>query len=106
MEPETPDPRNAPGTERRKHRDIDLDSLVIDVYDSVPETQQHSMVSHLVGKVYASAPPQERSRLLAQLINPLGVLSLATIANGSFARLRLQGGAEGLQRQLENMGEL
>ena len=49
-------------------------------------------VPHLVGKVYESAPPAERSRLLEHLMRPLGVLSLAAVANGVFAKLRFLGG--------------
>lgn len=49
-------------------------------------------VPHLVGKVYESAPPAERSRLLEHLVRPLGVLSLAAVANGVFAKLRFLGG--------------
>jgi hypothetical protein len=49
-------------------------------------------VPHLVGSVYESAPPAERSRLLEHLMRPLGVLSLAAVANGVFAKLRFLGG--------------
>jgi hypothetical protein len=49
-------------------------------------------VPHLVGRVYESAPPAERSRLLEHLMRPLGVLSLAAVANGVFAKLRFLGG--------------
>jgi hypothetical protein len=49
-------------------------------------------VPHLVGRVYESAPLAERSRLLEHLMRPLGVLSLAAVANGVFAKLRFLGG--------------
>jgi len=49
-------------------------------------------VPHLVGRVYASAPVAERSRLLEHLMRPLGVLSMAVVANGIFSKLRFLGG--------------
>ena len=49
-------------------------------------------VPKLVGEVYEAAPPSERSRLLEHLTRPLGVLSLAVVANGVFSKLRFLGG--------------
>ena len=49
-------------------------------------------IAHLVGQVFESAPPAERSRLLEHLLRPLGVLSLVAIANGIFAKIRFQSG--------------
>ena len=46
----------------------------------------------LVARVYEAAPALERSRLLEHLIQPLGVLSLAVVANGIFSKLRFLGG--------------
>lgn len=46
----------------------------------------------LVGKVYESAPAAERSRLLEHLMCPLGVLSMAVVANGILSKLRFLGG--------------
>src|SRR5262245_36932312 len=48
-------------------------------------------VPELVGEVYEAAPPSERSRLLEHLMRPLGVLSLAVVANGVFSKLRFLG---------------
>ena len=50
-------------------------------------------IAQLVGQVYEAAPPLVQKRLLAQLIQPLGLLSLAAVANGIFASLRF-GSAE------------
>lgn len=55
------------------------------------ETTQISL-PHLVGDVYESAPASERSRLLEHLMRPLGVLSMAVVANGIFSKLRFLGG--------------
>lgn len=44
-------------------------------------------ISQLVAEVYESASPALRSRLLEQLLRPLGMLSLVAVANGVFADL-------------------
>lgn len=49
-------------------------------------------VPRLVGEIYEAAPAAERSRLLEHLMRPLGVLSLAVVANGIFSKLRFLGG--------------
>ncbi len=46
-------------------------------------------VPALLGRVYAEAPPPLKSRLLEQLLKPLGLLSLAAVCNGTFANLAL-----------------
>jgi len=56
----------------------------------------------LVGKVYESAPAVERSRLLEHLMRPLGVLSMAVVANGIFSKLRFLGGWPDLHIRLED----
>ena len=48
--------------------------------DAVPE---------LVARMYEDAPPLVRERVLEQLLQPLGVLSLAAVANGIFAKMAL-----------------
>lgn len=47
-------------------------------------------IAQLVGQVYDIAPTAERRRLLEHLIKPLGVLSLAAVANGIFASIRFR----------------
>lgn len=49
-------------------------------------------IPRLVGQVYQVAPPVERVRLLEHLIRPLGVLSLAVVANGVFSKIRFLSG--------------
>ena len=46
----------------------------------------------LVSEVYEAAPTAERSRLLEHLLRPLGVLSLAAVANGIFSKILFLGG--------------
>jgi hypothetical protein len=48
-------------------------------------------VAELVGHVYACAPVTERSRMIEQLMRPLGVLSLVAVAHGVFAKIRFRG---------------
>ncbi|MBU6260092.1 MAG: hypothetical protein KGO01_16890, partial [Burkholderiales bacterium] len=57
-----------------------------------PAQADEPSVPELVGAVYAEAPPAVRQRLLALLMRPLGLLSLAGIAGGIFAGFRLRGG--------------
>ena len=59
-----------------------------------PSSPQDSetLIAQLVGQVYETAPPAERSRLLEHLLKPLGVLSLVAIANGMFASIRFRSG--------------
>lgn len=49
-------------------------------------------IADLVAQVYEAAPQEERRALLATLLRPLGLLSLAAVGNGIFAHLRLRGG--------------
>ena len=60
-------------------------------------------IAQLVGQVYESAPPAVQKRLLAQLIKPLGLLSLAAVANGIFASLRFRSAEVDVQARLESV---
>jgi hypothetical protein len=60
------------------------------------------IIPQLVGQVYEAATPNERSRLLEQLLPPLGVLSLVAIADGIFAKVRFRGGWPELHVRLED----
>jgi hypothetical protein len=59
-------------------------------------------IAQLVGQVYESAPPAERSRLLEHLMRPLGVLSLVAVANGIFASIRFRSGWPDMHVRLED----
>lgn len=61
----------------------------IDVASQAPATQA---MPELVAQLYADAPPMEKSRLLASLLRPLGLLSLFALADGAFARIWLRHG--------------
>src|SRR5258706_1356322 len=49
-------------------------------------------IPELVGKVYDTAPPTERCRMLEYLMKPLGVLSLVAVCNGIFATIWFRSG--------------
>jgi len=57
-----------------------------------PSAPISGAIPDLVAQVYEAAPQEEQRALLAMLLRPLGLLSLAAIGNGIFAHLRLHGG--------------
>lgn len=57
-----------------------------------PLHTQPDLVPTLVARVFAESSPALQSRLLEHLIKPLGLLSLAAVANGIFARVTLRNG--------------
>ncbi|HAL39865.1 MAG TPA: hypothetical protein DCP03_17870 [Polaromonas sp.] len=59
-------------------------------------------IAKLVGEVYETAPPAERSRMLEHLLRPLGVLSLVVVAHGLFAKLLFRSGWPELHIRLED----
>jgi len=83
--------------------DIPIEQLITQVYASAEPAMRQSMVARLVGKVYQSAPVAERGFLIRQLMQPLGILSLLAVANGVFAKIRLQGGLTSLQSRLDDL---
>ena len=50
------------------------------------------VIARLVGQVYEKAPAIERCRMLEQLMEPVGLLSLAAVANGVFAKIWFRSG--------------
>jgi hypothetical protein len=71
--------------------------------DSTHATLTEAKLAHLVGEVYAAAPAADRSRLLAHLIKPLGILSLMAVANGIFASIRFRSGWADMHVPLEDV---
>jgi hypothetical protein len=74
------------------HREVTVTPSATDAGVEVSELT----VAQLVGKVYDDSPPGERGRLIEGLLRPLGVLSLAAVANGVFAKMRFRGGPHGV----------
>jgi hypothetical protein len=55
-----------------------------------PANATSAGTSSLVAAVFDAAPLPERKRLLELMIRPLGLLSLAAVANGIFAKIGLR----------------
>jgi hypothetical protein len=71
---------------------VDLREDTVELRSSDPGVEVSELtVAELVGRAYEDAPPAERSYLLETLLRPLGVLALASIADGAFAAMRLRG---------------
>lgn len=63
-------------------------------------------ISELVGQVYQDAPAAVRTRLVEQLIRPLGVLALLAVANGIFAKAWFHSAWPGTQVRLEDVNKV
>ncbi len=71
---------------------VSTEQLVQEAYACAEPRRQHQMLAQLVAKVFEGAPAAVRVQLLEHLLSPVGVVSLMTIANGIFTRLRFRGG--------------
>ena len=82
---------------------IPLADSIAEVYESAPPAVRNWMLNHVVVVAFKSAPPLVRKHLLERLIRPLGLLSLAAVAGGVFAQIRLRSGWENLQVQIDDV---
>jgi len=76
---------------------------------SAPDALPHASpddVPELVAAVFDAAPLPERKRLLELMIRPLGVLSLAAVANGLFAHIALRSNWTRFQLQTEDVQQV
>jgi len=71
-----------------------------------PGQDQKLEVAELIGVVYTEIPPVEQRHLLSQILKPLGLLSLAAVANGVFARLWLRGDSQHEHLRLDDAHNL
>jgi hypothetical protein len=71
--------------------------------DLDPSLPEETAIPRLLGQVYEAAPVSERSRLVEQLVRPLGLLSLVAIAGGVFAGIRLRGGWPDFHVRIEDL---
>ena len=69
---------------------------------STTSRQSPHAIAQLVAEVFETAPVPLRATLLEQLIKPVGVLALAAISNGIFARIRFQNGWSDLHVRWED----
>jgi hypothetical protein len=69
---------------------------------ALPAVDAEAPIAKLVGEVYRAAAPVDRSRLLAVLMRPLGLLSLAAVSGGLFTAIRVRNGLDSLQVRLED----
>lgn len=67
------------------------ESSAVQVPQGLDVPVSEEVIAQLVGQVYEAAPPVEQSRLIECLLKPLGVLSLAYVANGIFASMVFRG---------------
>ena len=81
-------------------KEVPVDQLVCQAYESAPPEVQDRMLAQMVGKVYETAPVTLQSSLLEHLMRPLGVLALVSIANGTFAKIRFRSSWPDLRVQM------
>lgn len=63
---------------------------------------ENGKIAALLDDVFHRMPKPEQARMLEKLIKPLGLLSLAAVANGVFAKLWLQSGVHASQLRLDD----
>ena len=80
-----------------------IEQLVDEVYESATPAMKNQMLAQLVGQVYETAPNTERKRLVEHLMKPLGILSLAAVANGIFVKIRFKGGWSDVPARMDDM---
>lgn len=93
----------APRASRTRAAEVPLAQLMVDVYESAPSDMQNHLLAELVGGTYKTAPPSMRRRLLAHLLQPLGMLSLAVVANGIFLKIRYRNEWPNMQVGLDDL---
>lgn len=86
---DAPDPQEKSASISTELASIPMEQLVQEVYASSAPQARGRILAKLVGKVYETAPVPVKTRLLEQLLRPLGILSLVAVANGVFAKIRL-----------------
>jgi len=78
------------------------DTPIVPALGALDEQAAEIPISQLVAEVYESASPALRSRLLEQLLRPLGVLSLVAVANGIFADICFHSGWPDMHIQIKD----
>src|SRR5262245_40024759 len=63
-------------------------------------------IPRLVAEAYDAAPAPKRAWLLEPLLQPLGLLSLLSVADGIFAKVRLRSGWEQLHVRVDDIRQV
>lgn len=90
----------------RHARGVTVAQRVLEVFEAASPVARSRMLTQLVVHAFESASPMVRRHLLERLLRPLGLLSLAAIAGGIFAKIRLRGNWQDLQVQTEDVQNL
>ena len=60
------------------------------LHASAKPTSPPTSAPRLIGQAYEAADPEVRAKIVSTLMQPLGMLSLASIAHGIFATIRIR----------------
>ena len=80
-----------------------LAQRVLQAFEGASPVVRRRMLSQMVVVAFASASPAVRRHLLERLMRPLGLLSLAGVAGGIFAKFRLRGHWEDAQLPFDDV---
>jgi hypothetical protein len=79
----------------------------VDASAAVPHVpavrRRTTSVARLVCRIYGTAPPALRAKLLACLVRPLGTLGVVGVAAGAFGVLLYRSGSEGARSAMGDM---
>jgi hypothetical protein len=76
---------------------------VLQAFEGASPVVRQRMLSQLVVVAFQSASPAGRRHLLERLVRPLGLLSLAAVAGGIFAKIRLRSHWQDVQVQFDDV---
>lgn len=80
-----------------------LAQRVLRAFEGASPVVRRRMLSQMVVVAFASASPAVRRHLLERLVRPLGLLSLAGVAGGIFAKFRLRSHWQDAQVQFDDV---
>ena len=80
-----------------------LAQRVLQAFERASPVVRQRMLSQLVVVAFQSASPAGRRHLLERLVRPLGLLSLAAVAGGTFAKIRLRSHWQDVQVQFDDV---
>jgi hypothetical protein len=99
-----PTPKLLPAVDPGRHApNVPVAQRVLAVYEAASPVVRSRMLTQLVVTAFESASPVVRRHLLERLLRPLGLLSLAAVAGGIFAKIRLRSNWQDMQVQIEDV---